>query len=297
MKFLMKKINMFCYKHPRFGIPNLMLYIAVANLGIYLIDLFGGGFALTYALAFVRNAILRGQVWRIVTFILLPLRSDVRNIFGELFYIRGSGLLFVILAGYFYYWIGSLLEREWGLAKFTVFYLSGIILNILVGFVAGYTSMYYVNLSMFFSFAVLFPDMTLLLFFILPVKAKWLALINAGLFLWDIATAIRDHNLLGIVLPVVAILNFLIFFWGDLIGFLRRGTRARRQARKNTVNFKQEVRRIKYEQKTKPYSRKCEVCGRTDVSDPTLEFRYCSRCQGYHCFCIDHINSHQHFTE
>ena len=64
-----------------------------------------------------------------------------------------------------------------------------------------------------------------------------------------------------------------------------------------TNEMYQLIRRINREQNSKPYHHKCAVCGRTDADHPELEFRYCSRCAGYHCFCQDHINNHIHFTE
>ena len=145
----------------------------------------------------------------------------------------------------------------------------------------------YIFLSMFFSFAALFPDMQVLFMFIIPVKMKYLALVDAAFFVLSVATTPFPENLL----PVVAVLNFLIFCGGELKSMLPR-----RQSR-STINFKRESARIRYEQREKLYTHKCAVCGRTDTEYPTLEFRYCSRCVGYHCFCEDHINNHIHFTE
>ena len=82
--------------------------------------------------------------------------------------------------------------------------------------------------------------------------------------------------------------------WDILFGSLH--FRRPEQVRK-TVNFKREAQRIHREQQNAPYRYKCAVCGRTDADHPELEFRYCSRCAGYHCFCQDHINNHIHFTE
>jgi len=279
-------IDKFCRKHPRFGIPNLMLYIAIGNIAIYLIDTFSlGGASLTALLSFDRAAILKGEIWRIVTFIFLPQS-------GDFLFFKGSGIIFVLLSAYFYYWIGSMLEREWGTARFTVFYLCGVVLNILVGFIMGGASMHYINLSMFFSFAVLFPDAQVLLFYIIPVKVKWLAWIDAALFLFDIVTSLLALYWLGAVLPVVAILNFLIFFWSDFAQALGyRRSRFQHQHAKQTVEFKKAAKTV-YEQKG--YLHKCAVCGKTDTDFPDLEFRYCSKCSGYYCYCPEHIHNHEH---
>ena len=119
-------LDKFCARHPKFGIPNLMLYIAVGNVAIYLIDLFSmGGLSLASILSFSRSAILHGQIWRLVSFVFL---SES----GDLLFFRGTGIFFVLISAYFYWWIGSLLEREWGTTKFTVFYLGGVVLLSLI---------------------------------------------------------------------------------------------------------------------------------------------------------------------
>ena len=144
-------------------------------------------------------------------------------------------------------------------------------------------------MSMFFSFATLFPEMQVLLFLILPIKMKWLAIVDAVYFAAEVLslTPFFPLNLL----PLVAVLNYFVFFGAEL--WNRRPRRASAQ----TVNFRRETARIRREQRQELYKHKCAVCGRTDVSNPELEFRYCSRCAGYHCFCQEHINNHIHFTE
>lgn len=283
MKFLMKKIDLFCYKHPRFGINNLMLYIVAGNVAVWLFSWFAP--EILYYLYFSPYHILHGEVWRLVTFIFFPIRTD----------------FLAIVAFYFYFWIGRTLESEWGPGKFTIFLFSGVLLTIVYCFIVyAFTKVSldatasYIYLSLFMAFATLFPNTWVNLFFFLPIRVKWLALFDAAIFAYAIVVDIAGGQVFLAMLPVVAFLNYLLFCGGWLFG---QRLPTSRQARKNTQEFKQEVRQIRYEQQTKPYSRKCEVCGRTDVSDPTLEFRYCSRCQGYHCFCIDHINDHQHFTE
>ena len=174
-------------------------------------------------------------------------------------------------------------------------------MNIIYGFVVYFVTgmsysmnANYINLSMFFAFATLFPDNMVLLFFIIPIKMKWLAIIDALYFAYAIISDFAGGMGLMSFLPLVAILNYFLFCGGELFyTVMPRG----RQQRKNTVDFKREVRKIKYETKNKNYMHKCAVCGRTDADYPELEFRYCSRCAGYHCFCQDHINNHVHFTE
>lgn len=285
MDAIEKRIDKFCREHPRFGIPNLMMYIAVANLAIYLLDTFSLGVSLSSMLTFDRYSILHGQIWRLLTFVLLPQS-------GDFLFFRGSGIFFVVISAYFYYWIGSLLEREWGTTRFSVFYLGGVILNIVYGLITGYASMHYVNLSMFFAFAVLFPDMQVLLFYILPIKVKWLAWIDAALFAWDVLSNLLALNIVGALLPLVAILNFLIFFWSDFkeaLGYRKR--RYQHRHSQQTINFKKAAGKAYQE---KGYIHKCAVCGKTDTDFPDMVFRYCSKCNGYYCYCEEHINNHEH---
>ena len=277
MRNPMNWIERFCYHHPNFGIRNLMMYISIANVAFWVLGAINRPF-LSY-LSFDAAAILHGQLWRLVTFMLYP---------------PSTGLL-AFIAFYFYYWIGSTLEQYWGSGQFTIYFFSGVILTILYGFLIYFitgTSVrldsQYIYLSMFFSFAALFPDMQVLFMFLIPIKMKYLAIVDAVFFALAVITNPFPVNLL----PVVAVLNFFLFCGGDLLGRVRPA-----RASRSTVNFRKESRRIRREQQSRLYTHKCAVCGRTDVDYPNLEFRYCSRCQGYHCFCIDHINNHIHFTE
>ena len=271
-----RKIEQFCYRHPGFGIPNLMRYLTIANVAFWILGAVSRPF-LSF-LVFDPELILHGQVWRLVSFMLYPPSTGV----------------FAFLMFYFYYWIGTTLEAQWGTGQFTIYFFAGVILTVVYGFLIYFLTdraielgSAYIYLSMFFSFAVLFPDMQVLFMFLIPIKMKYLAIIDALFFLFSIVTTPFPENLV----PVVALLNFLIFCGADLLRLLPK-----KQSR-GTVNFKREAARIRREQQDKLYTHKCAVCGRTDAEYPNLEFRYCSRCAGYHCFCSDHINNHIHFTE
>ena len=295
MKKLMQAVDRFCYRHPRFGIPNLMLYVVIANAIIWVFSMMDSTNTLIPLLSFSPYHILRGQIWRLFTFALLPFTYS----------------FLALIAFYFYYFIGTTIEREWGSGKFTVYFFSGLVLTVVFGFIVyavtgrglddsskEYLSLYigtqmgayYIYLSMFFTFATLYPEMQVLLFFFIPVKMKWLGLLDLALFIYELVTGVFPFSLL----PVVAMLNYLLFC-GEYLWELLRPLNRRQRA--NVLNFRRESQRIRYEQRSRPYTRRCEVCGRTDTDFPDLEFRYCSRCAGYHCFCIDHINNHRHFTE
>ncbi len=281
MKSFSTWVDRFCAKHRNFGVQNLMLYIVVGNLLVWVFTMMDKSYTLLNMLYFNAEAIFtQGQIWRLFTFALIPQGTDI----------------FMFIALYFYYMIGSTLERYWGTGKFTIYYISGIVFNILYGtifWLLGYNvfvSAFYLNMSMFFTFAMLYPDMTVLLMFVIPIKIKWLAILDVALFAWAVVTGTFPTNLL----PIVAILNFLIFCWDDIMHLAKRNGYARS---KSTINFKKEAARVNREQRNKPYTRKCEVCGKTDTDNPNLEFRYCSRCSGYHCYCEEHINNHAHHKD
>ena len=284
MKSFMRRVDRFCYTHPNFGIRNLMMYVIIGNVLVWLFGAMDRSGVLLDALTFSAPAVfLHGQVWRLVTFVIMPTTGGIR-------------LLFML---YFYYFIGRVLESHWGPGKFTIFYLCGMAFNILyatlmwllVGYEGGINASY-LNLSLFFAFATLSPNETVLFFFIfiIPMKMKWLGWINAAFFAIEMFITPFPANLL----PLVAILNYLLFCGGWLFDYIRPA-RVKQEAK--TIDYKKAAKQYYKEQAKKPYTRKCEVCGRTDTDNPNLEFRFCSKCAGYHCFCIDHINSHIHFKE
>lgn len=272
-------IERFCRRHPNFGLPGLMRYVCIANLVFWLLGMVNP--VLAGYLRFVPHLVLRGQVWRVLSFALMP---------------PDAGML-ALVEIYFYYWVGSLLEQHWGTAQFNLFFLTGILLTLVYGFAAYFLlgasmalTAHYIYFSMFLCFALMFPEVEVLFFFVLPIQVKWLGAAAAAYFLLDVVRGVFPANLL----PLVAVLNVILFCWSDLRRLFRRRPAA---AGPGTVNFRRESRRIVRERQEKLYTHKCAVCGRTDESDPGLEFRYCSRCAGYHCFCQDHINNHIHFTE
>ena len=219
MKKIYDGVQRFCAAHPRFGISNLMRVIVAGNVAVYVLMLLTQSNdvnALNF-LTFNLHALLRGEVWRLVTFVFVPAYSSPFSL---------------LISLYFYYWIGSTLERQWGTAKFNLYYISGMLLTVLGTVLASLiTGNYYltvagtnyVNLSMFFAFAVLFPHAQVLLFFIIPVKMKWLAYLDGALFAFDIISAVGRHNWGGVVLPIVALLNFAVFIWPE-VHYLRQRT-------------------------------------------------------------------------
>lgn len=286
MRTLSRWLSRFSYNHPNLNITGLIRYVVAGNLLVFMMNLFTHGVS-TYWLYFIPELIFKGQVWRLITFIFVPMSF--------------SPLSFILTAVFTYY-MGSRLEAAWGSARFTVYYGLGVVLNIIVGLLlaainpayrASVTAdMQYLHLSLFFAYATLYPDLTVLAAFFIPIKIKWLALLDAALFVYDILAYLSYGQFAMALLPVIAIFNYLIFFWDDLMDAMGRGrARVVHQRSAQTINFKKAQKEL---QQRRGYLHKCAVCGVTDQDDPNMEFRYCSKCSGYYCYCANHINNHTH---
>ena len=283
LKKLHDAVDRFAMSHPRFGIPGLIRYIVIGTAAVYLLIQFSSYSAVAF-LGFNWGLVLKGELWRLVTFLFLP---------------ETLNPISLILSLYFTYFIGTLLEREWGTAKFSLYYLSGVVLTLLTGIISHYAwgpstiyGAFYVNMAMFLALASLYPDMRVLLYGIIPLKVKWLAYVDAALFAYDIAFSLVTRNWLQAILPIIALLNYFLFFGDDLLGlFRRKGQQVRYRTSAQTINFKKAQKEV---QQRKGYLHKCAVCGITDADDPNMEFRYCSKCNGYYCYCSKHINNHTH---
>ncbi len=276
-------IDRFCALHPRWGIPGLMRYIIAANAVIFVLSLFDRSGMLLQFLCMDPYQVLHGQLWRLVTYVLIPSGSDFLIIFTFLFY----------------FWLGEAMERLWGSAKFTIYYFSGVLLTDL-GVIAAYLidgyripiyGAFYVGTALFMAYALTNPDAVVYVFFLIPLKMKWMAIIEGALFVIQVLRY-AAAGLWGMALmPVIAMLNLFVFFSPNLY---RRADTVRAHNRREAVQFRRAVREQK---KQKGYNHRCEVCGRTDTDFPDLQFRYCSKCTGYHCFCEEHIFNHTHHME
>lgn len=283
MRKLYDAIDRFCAMHPRLGIPNLMRYIVAANAVIYVLSLFDGSGLLLSVLAMDPWLVLHGQVWRIVTYVLIPTSDGI----------------WLLVSLFFYYWLGETLERLWGSTRFTVYYTSGMLLTALAAVLAYFIDgisvpLYganYVNTALFMAYALTYPDAGVRLYFVIPVKMKWLAILEAALYVVNIVRYAMA-GLWGLaLLPIVAMLNLFVFFSPDLD---RKVDTVKAHNRREAVQFRKAV---KEQKRQRGYNHRCEVCGRTDTDFPDLQFRYCSKCSGYHCFCEDHIFNHTHHVE
>ena len=260
---------------------------AIRNLTMYLL----AGYAIGYLLSFTMPQlltyftlepalILKGQVWRLLSWVIIPPNDNI---------------IFVIFMMLLYYSLGNTLENYWGAFRYNVYIFSGIlftvigafIVNGLIGGVTGFGSLYstyYINMSIFLACASIMPDYQLLLYGIIPIKMKWLAILDVVLLAVD---AVQGGLIIRIVI-IASLLNFIIFF------FCNRNLRGH--------SPKQAVRRKKFQKQiSRPQNQyaggakhRCAVCGRTELDDPTLEFRYCSKCDGNYEYCQDHLFTHEH---
>jgi membrane associated rhomboid family serine protease len=261
----------------------VMLYGIGLVIGTIAPGLYNIGLSLNF------DMIKKGQVWRLITFIIPNV-----SIYD---------ILFVALAAYLYYMIGNALERAWGAFRFNVYFFSGVIFNILASWITylltGVSispSLDYVYGTMFFAFAALYPNTQFLLYFLIPIKAKYLAWFDAALYIIMVIQYIMSKNYYAIIPVVVSMANFLIFFFTTR-NYRRispkefeRKARFRRQmnAGRNTGNTSTQ------RGHTVITRHKCAVCGRTELDDDRLEFRFCSKCDGNYEYCMDHLFTHEH---
>ena len=294
MKNLRRRFDRFCFQNRGKGIPNLMLYISLGSALVYLMSEIAGNYTLYYLLAFNRDLILQGQIWRLITY---PLTYSAGNI------------LLTAISLFCYYTIGRAMENQWGTLRFNLFYLTGVVMmDVFCLIFGGQASVGYLNLSLFLSYATMYPNAGFLLFFIIPIKAWIFALIDLIIVVYGLLFYPFPANLFS----VISLANYFLFFGKDVLNVIPMSWRInlRRLFRKgkNTVSNKAaQSDRPKvvpfpnagsYEatvaKPKAPYTHRCTICGKTDIDFPDLEFRYCSRCKGYHCYCIEHINNHTH---
>lgn len=279
-------------KYGRYGIENLTMYIIISYvLGYALMYINPGALSM---LSLNVTKILQGQVWRLVTWIVYPPSTS-------------SPIWFVIAILFFYYPISASLEHTWGKFKFTLYILSGMIFTVIAAFILHFVmggvldglggiifSTYYISLSIFLAYSLTYPDMTVLLMFVIPIKMKWMSIVYAAIVIYDVARYFMNGAWF-MALPIIAsLLNFVIFFLG---------TRDFNRYNPKEIHRKNEFKRaVNGGSKTVPFpgnsngvtKHKCAVCGRTEKDDPNLEFRFCSKCNGNYEYCQDHLFTHEH---
>lgn len=302
----MKLLNKLERKWGRYAIPNLMFYMIILYAVGFVLDLIAPGFYEEW-LSLEVYYVLHGQVWRLVTFVLQP---------------PSSSPLFLIIELYMYYSIGRSLESMWGTFRFNVYYFSGLLFQVLASFLfygiacailgggilpitsAGVGSLYQVNRAMFLAYIVMVPNASFYMYFIIPVKAKWLGIIYGVLMGYEVISYIKLGLSYGNLLYygraaaiVVSFANFLIFFFAT-----RNYHRISPSEMKRKAQFRKKMNDAKWDSGNIVEFRgrnvltrhKCAVCGRTELDDDSLEFRFCSKCDGNYEYCSDHLYTHTH---
>ena len=246
--------------------------------------------------------IMHGQIWRVITWVLMP---------------PSSLDLFTVIMLFFYYSLGTALERTWGDFRYNVYILSGLIFTIIGSFLvyfvgqatglASYNGMlldariygylisasvstYYINMSIFFAFAASYPDMQIMLYFIIPLKIKWIAYLDAVFIAYRLVVAPWYAK----IVILVSLLNFLLFYLSTKNTPVFNYREAKRKSNYRKSVFSGRVNNTYSNDKGVISKHKCAVCGRTELDDPTLEFRFCSKCNGNYEYCQDHLFTHKH---
>jgi|CZKI01.1.fsa_nt_gi hypothetical protein len=252
----------------RYAVPNLALYLVFGQVTVYLAILLG---QLDKGLfLFVPRLALMGQWWRVLTFMLMPPSMSV---------------IFICFAWWIFYMMGSALEDYWGAFRFNLFIFMGTALTVGLSFLRpemAITNAFLAG-SVFLAFAYLNPDFELLLFFVLPVKIKWLALLTWVVYGFEFLVGGWSARLQ----VIAATGNFFLFFGRDLL----LSARSRRRAMAHAADRSEAAGRA-----CQPRHR-CRICGKTDLSNPEFDFRYCSKCAGDECYCPEHIRNHEHVVD
>ena len=278
---------------------------AISNLTLYLLIAYGIGYMTRFLmpellqwLTLEPGLILKGQIWRIVSWI---------------FVAPAEKPIYFLLMVWLYYSLGTTLERTWGTFRYNVYIISGMLFTVIGAFVlygvlcatydaafiggqtllltgSGLFSVSYIYMSIFLAFAVTYPDMEVLLYFIIPIKMKWMAWVYGAIIVYNMISYVRV-GLWVMAVPILAsLLNFVLFFFSN-----------RNMYRYNPkeVHRRREFKKAMAQSRVNPATggitkHKCAICGRTEKDDPNLEFRFCSKCNGNYEYCQDHLFTHQH---
>jgi hypothetical protein len=257
----MSLLNNLEKKFRRYAVPNVTLYLILGQV-LFFVFVLSGRFILDRVLL-VPAQVMAGEWWRLLTFLFIP---PVTN------------PIFAFFAWYLFYLMGNSLEGHWGAFRYNIFLLVGYVVTVGVSFLFPFhaATNIFIAGSVFLAFAYLYPDFQLYIFFILPVKVKWLALLTWIGYAYQMLVGSWSTRLL----VLASITNYLLFFGRDIYLNARTG-RHRMAAQARDITGKRD-----------PFH-KCTVCGITDLSHPRMEFRYCPDCNGLG-YCMDHILKHEH---
>ncbi len=272
----MKLIQKLERKFGRYAVPNLIGFIVGLYAIGYLVYLIGGSQVYYGFFSWNVDAVLQGQVWRLVTFLLKPPTTNP---------------IMILLICYIYWNMGRMLEQMIGTFGFNLYMISGVLFHILGGLIVYWINgtnldigTTYLNLSMFLAITFLIPDMQFYLYGLIPIKAKWMAALEIALYGYLLLTG----DLSTRIEIIFSLMNAILFFFmtRNLSRYSPSQIRRRRTYQKQSKVIKMT-----------PYRHKCAVCGRTEADGDQLEFRYCSKCAGNYEYCMEHLYTHIHVTD
>ncbi len=248
-------------KMRRYAVPNVTIYLIIGQVMFFLFHL-SGRFILE-RVVLIPEYVIAGEWWRLITFLFIPPLTNP---------------IFAFFAWYLFYLMGGALEGHWGAFRYNLFLLIGYVVTVAVTFLFPYSAAtnIYIAGSVFLAFAYLYPDFQLYILFIIPVKIKWLALITWIGYGYEMIVGSWHTR----ILVLASISNFLLFFGREIIWSMKTGNRKMVSQAKQSTGKKEAF-------------HTCATCGKTDISHPQMEFRYCSDCGGLG-YCMDHISNHEH---
>ena len=246
----------------RLAIPNLTMYLVGGQGTVLLLGMAAPGFLMSILL--LPDAVLSGQWWRLLTFIFTP---------------PGGNPIFAIFALYMLYFMGNALEAHWGTFRYNLYVLIGFVVTIAAAFVFPHSvaTNTYITGSVFLAFAQLFPEFQILIFFILPVRIKWLALLTWVFYFYEFLVG----DWAGRLLIMASVANFFAFFGKDIFYRMRYGHQKMKTQATAIV-------------KRSKANHTCTSCGLTEKTHPTMDFRYCTKCDPPVEYCEEHLRSHEH---
>lgn len=281
----MNFLNKLERKYGKYAIQNLPMIMVVLYVAGYVIDLFFSSALSLFQLE--PYDILHGQIWRLVTWVIIP---------------PSSLDIFTIIMLYFYFSLGRTLEQTWGAFRFNLYIFSGMFFTAAGAFIlygalyamtgsqvygiGNFFSTYYINMSIFLAFALTYPDLQVMLYFLIPIRIKWMGLLYGILILADLVRG----NWASRVAIIASLFNFIIFYL--ISGRLDRFSPHQVHRRQT---YKKKVKQV--QPRGGITKHKCAICGRTEQDGDDLEFRFCSKCDGNYEYCQDHLFTHQHIKK
>lgn len=312
-------------KYGKYALDNLPLWlVAFSGIGYFLQAALPGVVEYLYLNPYL---VLHGQIWRLFTWVLVPDGSFGTGLSGAImmafvlycYYILGnnlqfamgkfrynvyifSGLIFTVIGGFVLYGVATVqfaeviefLGEEGAKNVFTIY--STVVVDgesvLLPAVWFRQISTDYIKMSMLLAIAAIYPDAVFRINMLIPIKAKYLGFFYAALM----AYSFMMGNISSRIIMVASLLNFILFFFAT-----RDYRRLSPKEQKRKMEYRKKMRQAQQTGNTSTHQgrtvitrHKCSICGRTELDDETLEFRYCSKCEGNYEYCSEHLYTHEH---